>query len=1008
MRGFSEGTLRSSPRAWGILLAAVLCFPPQSSGQSITTGVLQGIVRTKEGEPLSDAAVTVEDFRGGIVRELVTSRSGSFTLRMMLPGTYHVLVEVIGYQPVRLRGVIVASGRTTSVAVELVEKPPPITSVTEISQAGTMSGPIGRVVMERELRSLEYRPDASDVSRGMSEVVAPLDGREGFAVAAGGLPGSRSRVYVDGAPEILTRHPGLRGEPALLAAFPRDALVQGQVSGSALDPEWRGNSGSVLSLITRSGGNRLEFAPFVSGSSAKLGGNSALNPADSSATSVIAGFTLSGPIKRDTAHFFLQGGYQSLETPSPFPWEEDPSLASTVRDGVLQVAQDRYGTNVGSTVLPAVATRKGGAGLARLDWQVGRNSRVMLRGSASSFQETSPVLGSDVGNDAGAKLSSRDISVGASLTSVAILSNELRVGASLTRRDWKGVGLPETRVVSDGIRFGGNAALPGEFESQLLSLTDAVHYQGGSHALKAGVSVDLVTYKQNYEYGSSGRFLYGGVDQFQNGAGAFFRTKSNLSETKVSAPEVGFFVQDNWAVSPGFALLLGMRYETQILPRNRITSAGLWRLLSGLVHDSVPSDRRGIEPRIGFVLNPGNAGDWTLQGGVGLYSSGMDLHQFSEVLQHVEGNTKVQRVVGTLSWPQLTETAGANLLTVLGAPGQFRAPRALKGDFAIARAFPGGLNFRVSGAYHHTDYLTRRADANLAQAPFGEAQDGRPVWGQLQKQGGLVTVSPGTSRRFSAFDLVSVLSPTGFSDYYEAGIALAFPLGRSLSVSADYTFSRTEDNLVGLLAPDPADQFSPFPGGINGQDWDKGRSDLDIPHRVAASVEFRSSGKHPISLLLRGRYRSGLAFTPGFRSGVDVNGDLGGNNDPVAAEAVGAPSGGEAQASCERVSVGGFAARNSCRQSGVGSLDARVGLPLPIGGDRAGRVLITIEAFNLLASRTGVVDRAALLIDPAAALSANSSTGAVQIPYASNPRFGTLLRRGGDSRVVRLGLMVEY
>ena len=990
------------------LALATALWGPALPAQSLTTGSLLGTVRTDQGEPLPDVAVTIEDQGGGVIRELSTRQNGGFALRMMLPGTYRILVEVPGYQPVRLLGVVVASGRTTTVAVELIERPPPITSVTEITQSGTTSGPTGRVVLEREIRSLDFRRDAGDLGRDLSDVVAPLDGRTGLALAAAGLPGSRTRAYVDGIPEIMLRHPGLPGEPAGLPAFAREALVQGQVFGGASDTEWRGNAGSLVSLISRSGKNRMEFAPYLAASSASLGGNSALNPADSSGTSLLAGFTFGGAIKPDTAHFFLQGSFLREAIPSPFPWEEPSGTGTPLREPVLTAAQDRYGTDVAASVLPMVTVRKGGSGLGRLDWRVGRNSRVTIRASAGSQEETNPRAGHEPGHDAGARLSSRDFSLGASLTTMAVFANELRVGAALSRREWDGAGLPETRLAHEGVRFGGNAAFPGRFESQVFSLSDAVSYQSGSHTLKGGVSLDLTTYTREFSYGGSGRFLYGGVAEFEAGTGAVLQAAATVPEVRVSAPDLGLFLQDNWNVSPGFDLLLGVRYDLRILPKNRIVAPALWRLASGLVVDTVPRDLRGIQPRIGFVLSPGEGSGWTLQGGAGLYSTGMDLAQLAEVIHHNEGNVKVRRAVGAVSWPQPgAGTPAANRLALLGAPGQYRAPRTLKSSLAVSRVFPGGVNFRLFGAYHHSDYLPRRTDANLAAAPFGEAQDGRPVWGLLVKQGGLVTAVPGTSRRFSDFDLVTIMTPTGFSDYYEAGLGFGVPLGRTVSLAVDYVFSRTRDNLVGLLEPDPADQLSPFPGGVSGLNWDEGRSDLDVPHRLAGTLDFQTGGRNPVVLSLRGRYRSGLPFTPGFHSGVDVNGDLGGNNDPVSADAVVITAGSSAKASCERLNVGGFAGRNSCRQSGVGSLDARLGVPLPLGSGPA-RLLVTVEAFNLVATATGVVDRAALLVDPAGSFSANPGTGAVQIPYLANPRFGTLLRRGGEPRVIRLGLRVEY
>jgi len=990
---------------WVVAFPLLLLSTVTASAQSITAGALTGIVITHQGEPLDGAAVTIEDATGGTVRELTTRNDGTFALRMMLPGVYRVLVEVEGYQPVRLRGVVVAAGVTTTVSAELIERPPPIDSVTEVIQSGVQSGSPGRVVFGRELRILEYQVDASDLSRQLSGVISPADGRTGFALGANGLPARMTRVYADGIPEIMMRHPGVPDEPAPVWGIPRDALAQAQVSGSGFDPEWRGAPGATISLITRPGSERLEFAPYLAGSSAKLGGNSTLNPADSNATSVLGGFSLRGPIKQDTATFFLQAGYQSLQTPNPYPWVQGSETSS--RDAVQQVAQDVYGTDVTPNVSPAVTAWKGGNGVGRLDWRVSRSTQLMFRAGGSSFKETNPLLGHEAGNQAGASLTGRDLSAAATLTTVTNLSNEFRIGVSLARREWQASALPETRLVGEGIRFGGNAALPGTFETQLISFSDAVQYQGGPHALKAGVSLDHYTYKEQFTYGSTGRVLYGDLDAFSAGTGVLFQANPGFPEARVSAPEVAVFGQDSWQVSPGFDLLLGIRYSTQLLPTNQLVGSVPWKTLTAVSQEAAPRDRRGIQPRLGFFLSPGANRDVTIQGGVGLYSSGIDLHEFAELVHYSGDNVKVIRSAGSLSWPTPKPSAAATRLTLLGLPGQFRAPRAFKGDLGLTKNFPGGLSVVFSGAYTHTDYLLRRVDANLAPFPSGNAQDGRPVWGTLLQQGSLVTSAPGTSRRFSPFELVSVLSPTGYSDYYAAAVALTRPIGRYLSFSADYTFSRTRDNLVGLLEPDAADQLSPFPEGIGGQVWDAGISDLDVPHRLAAGLEFRSNGAHPISLAVRGRFRSGLPFTPGFRPGVDVNGDLGGNNDPVSLEDLPSPSGSDIHASCQRISVGGFAARNSCRASGVGSLDARLGIPIPIATGSS-RLVLTVEAFNLIASTTGVVDQAALLIDPAGSLTANPITGAVQIPFVPNPSFGTLLRRGGEPRVLRFGLRMEY
>ena len=169
-------------------------------------------------------------------------------------------------------------------------------------------------------------------------------------------------------------------------------------------------------------------------------------------------------------------------------------------------------------------------------------------------------------------------------------------------------------------------------------------------------------------------------------------------------------------------------------------------------------------------------------------------------------------------------------------------------------------------------------------------------------------------------------------------------------------------------------------------------------------AEYRSAGRYPISLGVRGRFRSGLPFTPGFRNGVDVNGDLSGNNDPVQSGSVPATIGD--QATCSGGTVGGFAERNSCRDKAVGALDLHFAVNVPMKAGSSS-LAFTVDAFNLVSSVTGIVDHAAMLIDPAQSLSTDAN-GGVTLPLLANPRFGTLQSRRGEPRLVRFGLRLEY
>jgi hypothetical protein len=957
--------------------------------------------------------VTIETGAGATFRNLESDFAGAFRVRMMLPGTYRILVEVVGYQPVRRSGIVVAAGRSTTVAFTLEKRPPPITSVTELSVPGTSSGAMGRIVAEQELRSFDYRRDATDLSRGVTEVATTADGRSGYALAGGGLNGRWSRLFVDGLPEQLLRHPGVPNEPSSAPVFPREGVDQALIFASTPDLEWRGTAGTVLGLETRRGSNTTQFSPFASFSGSSLGGNKDLNPADSSATSFQVGATLSGALVRDTAHYFFHADYQSLRTPSAYPWESDTSRylgqPAALRETLRAIGTDSFHTSLNGGVSPVVRTWKGGSGLGRVDWQLSPTTAVMMRAGFTSWKETNPQLGTDPGNGFGSALKGRDISGALSLTWAGpSVSNELRAGFSGARREWTGSALPATTLVAEGIGIGGNPALPALFDSQILSLSDGIQWSTGRHAIKGGISTDYTNYRQNYRYGSQGIFQFGSLDEFGAARGTYFQPTASVSEAKFSLPDVGLYFEDSYSLSTEFTFLFGLRYQVQALPKNKVLFNPSWFTASGLRADSLPHDRRGLQPRVGFVWDVQNRGNLVVQGSAGIYTTGMDLANFAEVMLN-SGDITVRRGQGQFgNWPDTPNSVQARQfgqrLTYFSGARSFHTPRTFKADFGISRVIQGGVTLQLAGSYHHTDYLSRRVDLNRSASASGQTQEGRPVYGTLTQQGGLVSPSLASSRRFQGFDLVSVFAPTGFSDYYEVTAAIDRQVARSLSVQASYTYSHTRDNLVGALSPDPADQLSPFPDGIGGAAWDEAKSDIDIPHRAALTLEYRGGGKYPLTVAARGRWRSGLPFTPGFRQGVDVNGDLSGGNDPV--QASGVPTATGSFATCDGSSVGGFAARNSCRDKSVGAVDARLALRLPVRAGGAG-LSLTVDAFNIVASSTGLVDHAAMLVDPTKTLTTDLN-GAVTLPLIANPHFGSLLSRRGEPRLVRFGLRVEY
>ncbi len=61
--------------------------------------------------------------------------------------------------------------------------------------------------------------------------------------------------------------------------------------------------------------------------------------------------------------------------------------------------------------------------------------------------------------------------------------------------------------------------------------------------------------------------------------------------------------------------------------------------------------------------------------------------------------------------------------------------------------------------------------------------------------------------------------------------------------------------------------------------------------------------------------------------------------------------------------------------------------------------------FNLVSSDVGIIDRAAMLVDPDGSITTNGAE--VTLPLVSNDNFGQLLSRRTDPRLIRIGLRLE-
>ncbi len=1021
------GRIHRHTLAAGAFLLVVLLLPQRARAQSLTEGALRGEITLADGvSPVSAATLTLEDESGVIVRQFKSDYQGAFSLPQLSPGRYAMLVEKTGYQPTRQRGIDVLADASTRVTVRVARRPPPISKVEELPVADQRFLSSSPRVADDVVRSwTEWwspRADVSDLGRNSAFVAAPRDQRSGFASSFGGLPQAQSRLTVDGLPGTWLRHPGFETDPATTPAYPGYLFRQVLVVPHATDAEWAGGNGGTMSVISRRAASRFRFEPFAFWSG-RLGVASADNAGDSSITSIQAGATASGTLVPDKATYLVGFNYQELEVPTARPWEADSGrfggavvpLAATL----AAVAQDSFGQNVSRYTVPTLRSTRGGAGGFRLDWRLTQNHTLVARGDFARSRETSPQLGADVLSGAATGLVSRDFSGAlAVISTLGDFANEFRFGVRNAERDWRSPQPPATYLVGEGAGIGASPGLPGMFKRTSLDFNESLHYAfgaGGRHGVKVGAFFSSGHWEQDYLYGRDGVFSFGNLDGFGNGAGAFYQVETPNASVRIPLKEAALFGEATFRLTPTLSVLGGLRWDRQILFSKRTTRPvqvdPLFASTFGIPNAGLPDDNNNLGPRIGVVYEGGTPRSWNASLGASRQFGQLNPARFVEAILN-DGPTTVRRGVGTFgAWPALPDTLAApstgKLITLFSPLDKYKNPRTTKADLSLGRTLGSFTTLYLTAGYHHTDFLLRRTDLNLLPGPTGTAEGGRPVYGTLSQSGGMLVATPGSNRRFTGFDMVSALTSTGFSDNYQVSVGIAREAGVGLSYAASYVWSRTRDNWLQSQTGDPADELSPFPQDKIGKEWVEGRSDYDIPHRAVLLGSWRSAGRVPFTVGARYRFRSGLPFTPGFRPGVDANADGSGRNDPAFLDAsVPGLSQVIGQHACLKSQVGQFAGRNSCREAANHALDlsASVGLPVRSLG---GRLELMVDVLNVVATATGVVDRAVVLVDPTATVTTDG-LGNITLPLVANSRFGTLLSRRTEPRTVRFGLRVAY
>lgn len=954
-------------RAALLLLVAVAA---PAAAQSLGQGSLTGLVRDAAGRPIADAEVRLEDPVSGTGRSILTARDGTYRFGLLGPATYDVVVEALGYRPVRHIAVGVSAGAAARLVTVLRAEAPPVVRIDTLRSGGA-------------------RPEPTDwlVSRGYGELVGGsrlIGDVVGLATVADahaveGLPWRLADVVVDGARVGGVGALAVAGTGGGALPMPLRATSGATVGGTGFDVEMTGTGVGINARSLR-GGVGAATGGSVFGGTSDIG----------------ASFVAGGPIQRDTAFGIIGVDYQRAEVARP------AFLSTADAEGAALVTA---AAGLGGDLTPYSAdtpySQERIGAFGRLDWQAGDRYAIAARGGATRLLAADPALAGPLASALGSRheatIGQVAVNVLARLSPRA--SAELRVSGDFGEASGTAGPVPLTAFAGRGLTLGGGPEEPFSDARTSPRVTSIVHYEIGAHRFKVGLTTASHRFEQGLAPDTRGAWRFGDAADFAAENGAWRGVAPTAGAGNFRMSERAWFLQDSWQATEGLAVTFGLRFDATTLPVEAIEPNARLLATTGLDNSRVRRARNRTAPRLGIRWELGAMREWVVEGGAGVYHDLPERRDVAQALTFDRG-AEVRSGLGVLAgWPDAPLAAAAptvgSTVALLG-PG-FEGPRTRRLALSLARAL-GAWTLYAKGTYRHTDQLARRTELNAPLAPVGVDQFGRPLYGTLRRVGSLLAAEPGSNRRFAGFDELRGLEVTGFSEFLAAtmGVERVTPAG--VSVGVHYTFSRTEDNVPGVRDR----LISPFPAGLEGADWREGTADTDAPHRLLAALEW-SGRMGRIGAIYR--VRSGEPFTAGFRDGVDANGDGVTENDPAFVSGSLAGMGPLLDEwSCLRDARGGFARRNACRGEMISRLDLRAAILIgKVGGTPLELVL---DALDLLPAESGPVDRALLLVDRAAPVVTDPFSGVTTVPLVVNPAFGRVLADRATGMLFRLGLRV--
>jgi hypothetical protein len=282
-------------------------------------GSISGVVKDSSGSVVSDANVTVREVETGLVYRARTEGQGYFTFPVLPVGHYELEVQATGFRAYRLKGIVLDTNAalTLDASLEVGSANETVSVRDDALHVETVETQLGQVITGRQMEAVPLDGRSFTDLLSLQAGVAPATTITSTTVQDVGAttlspsgtlnPGT---ISVNGQREFANYF-GVNGSDveedvnAGTAIIPNlDAIAEFRIVTSNFDAEYGEFSGGQISVVTKSGSNKLHGGAFDFLRNTDLDARNYFSPTRGEFLQNQYGGTLGGPIRRDKVFFF--------------------------------------------------------------------------------------------------------------------------------------------------------------------------------------------------------------------------------------------------------------------------------------------------------------------------------------------------------------------------------------------------------------------------------------------------------------------------------------------------------------------------------------------------------------------------------------------------------------------------------------------------------------------------------------------------------------------------------